>query len=259
VGWDKHLSGIYFFRLDLEVFSVSAVLAPPQVPAAVRSSRLSCGKVGKAQIFTSARESSGESRFEIRRGAPMKRLSRVELIAAAGIICVVTGLLLPSAIFHSLYRGILVLLCGSVGAGLILGTQAGNSVSLTLTSALLPSLLVPLTYIGFLVVRYAASSLVNIRSSIIWLPGVSGGYIPVEIFSPVFASVALFLWIIASSAFAASYLIVSLAALGTQPILAGLVRFYQFGEEGFARVQRLVMALVALVGAIFALWSAFNR
>jgi hypothetical protein len=36
---------------------------PPQVPAAVRSSRLSCGKVGKAQIFTSARESSGESRF----------------------------------------------------------------------------------------------------------------------------------------------------------------------------------------------------
>ena len=37
---------------------------PPQVPAAVRSSRLSCGKVGKAQIFTSARESSGESRFK---------------------------------------------------------------------------------------------------------------------------------------------------------------------------------------------------
>jgi hypothetical protein len=36
---------------------------PPQVPAALRSSRLSCGKVGKAQIFTSARESSGESRI----------------------------------------------------------------------------------------------------------------------------------------------------------------------------------------------------
>jgi hypothetical protein len=36
---------------------------PPQVPAAVPGSRLSCGKVGKAQIFTSARESSGESRF----------------------------------------------------------------------------------------------------------------------------------------------------------------------------------------------------
>src|SRR5262245_42252910 len=34
------------------------------VPAAVRSSRLSCGKVGKAQIFTSAREASGESRFK---------------------------------------------------------------------------------------------------------------------------------------------------------------------------------------------------
>ena len=36
---------------------------PPQVPAAVRSSRLSCGKVGKAQTFTSARESSGKSRL----------------------------------------------------------------------------------------------------------------------------------------------------------------------------------------------------
>src|SRR4029450_5561252 len=39
-------------------------LGPPQVPAAVRSSRLSCGKVGKAQKFTSARESSGESRLK---------------------------------------------------------------------------------------------------------------------------------------------------------------------------------------------------
>src|SRR4029077_6312776 len=38
---------------------------PPQVPAAVPSSRLSCGKVGKAQIFTSARESSGESRLGV--------------------------------------------------------------------------------------------------------------------------------------------------------------------------------------------------
>jgi hypothetical protein len=37
---------------------------PPQVPAAVRSSRLCCGKVAKAQIFTSARESSGESRIK---------------------------------------------------------------------------------------------------------------------------------------------------------------------------------------------------
>ena len=39
---------------------------PPQVLAAVRSSRLSCGKVGKAQIFMSARESSGESRLKLR-------------------------------------------------------------------------------------------------------------------------------------------------------------------------------------------------
>ena len=37
---------------------------PPQVPAAVRGSRLSCGKVGKAQMFASAREASGESRFK---------------------------------------------------------------------------------------------------------------------------------------------------------------------------------------------------
>ena len=32
---------------------------PPQVPAAVRRSRLSCGRVGKPQIFTSPGESSG--------------------------------------------------------------------------------------------------------------------------------------------------------------------------------------------------------
>src|SRR5262249_5282431 len=34
---------------------------------AVRSSRLSCGKVGKAHMFTSARESSGESRLKSHR------------------------------------------------------------------------------------------------------------------------------------------------------------------------------------------------
>ena len=46
---------------------------PPQVPAAVRSSRLSCGKVGKAQIFTSARQSSGESRIIILDGCVCRR------------------------------------------------------------------------------------------------------------------------------------------------------------------------------------------
>jgi hypothetical protein len=37
---------------------------PPKVPAAVRSSRLSCGKVGKAQNIHLSRESSGESRVK---------------------------------------------------------------------------------------------------------------------------------------------------------------------------------------------------
>jgi hypothetical protein len=48
---------------------------PPQVPAAVRSSRLSCGKVGKAQIFTSARESSGESRVKRLAASDVHRLA----------------------------------------------------------------------------------------------------------------------------------------------------------------------------------------
>ena len=36
----------------------------PEVPAAVRTSRLSCGKAGKAQIFTPDWESSGVSRLK---------------------------------------------------------------------------------------------------------------------------------------------------------------------------------------------------
>ena len=35
----------------------------PEVLVAVRTSRLSCGKAGKARIFTPVRESSGESRL----------------------------------------------------------------------------------------------------------------------------------------------------------------------------------------------------
>jgi hypothetical protein len=191
-------------------------------------------------------------------GATMKTLSRVELIGAAGIVCLVTGLLLPSAVYHTLNRGILTLLCGTMGAGLILGSQVGSSVSLLLRSALLPAVLVPLTYLGFLVVRYAASSLVHISSPVIWVPGASGGYIPIEIFSERFPIVALLLSIIALAGFVASYVIISLAALGTVPILAGLAHAYKFGEEGIATVQRLIMALVALVAAILALWSALS-
>ena len=61
---------------------------PPQVPAAVRSSRLSCGKVGKAQIFTSARESSGESRFNDRGATMTKALLLSRCGCAVGALCI---------------------------------------------------------------------------------------------------------------------------------------------------------------------------
>jgi hypothetical protein len=189
----------------------------------------------------------------------MVKFSRVELVAAATITCVITGLLLPSAIHHSLNRGILVLLLGTVGAGLILGTQSDNSVRASLTNALMPSLFIPLTYIGSLIVRYFLTLLANIDApTTIYIPGLSGGYIPVPIFGTDFGRVALFLWIIASSAFVASYLLISLAALASQPILIGADLVYRFGDKGIARVQRMVMAVVGLVGAIIILWSAFD-
>jgi hypothetical protein len=61
---------------------------PPKVPAAVRSSRLSCGKVGKAQIFTSAGESSGESRVKLLRafGEAVRRRDFIRLLGAAATL-----------------------------------------------------------------------------------------------------------------------------------------------------------------------------
>jgi hypothetical protein len=38
----------------------------PDAPVTVRTSRLSCGKAGKARIFTPVWDSSGESRFNDR-------------------------------------------------------------------------------------------------------------------------------------------------------------------------------------------------
>src|ERR1700730_17544720 len=171
--------------------------------------------------------------LEIRLGEVM--VSRVELVAAAAIISVVVGLLLPSAVHQSLNRGILVLLCGTIGAGLVLGTQTDNSVRRTLTNALLSALLIPVTYIAFLIVRYYVSLISDITAPIIYLPGPSGAAFPVAIFGPSFAKTALILFIIASCTFVASYLLISLAALAAKPILVGTQSVYQFGDEGVAK------------------------
>ena len=45
----------------------------PEVLVAVRTSRLSCRKAGKARIFTPVRESSGESRLRTKSRSAIER------------------------------------------------------------------------------------------------------------------------------------------------------------------------------------------
>ena len=58
----------------------------PDAPVAVRTSRLSCGKAGKARIFTPVWDSSGESRLNRLREhlyIPVKKKNRKQIEADA--------------------------------------------------------------------------------------------------------------------------------------------------------------------------------
>ena len=69
--------------------------------AAVRSSRLSCGKVGKAQIFTSARESSTSS--QPWRERPQIILSLFDWVVAGIVVASCIGLLVIAGLFCEAY------------------------------------------------------------------------------------------------------------------------------------------------------------
>lgn len=184
-------------------------------------------------------------------------MSRVELVAAATITSVLVGLLLPTAVHHSLNRGILVFLCGTIGAGLILGLQSDNSVGKTLINTLWPSVFIPVTYVAFLFVRYLVSLAPRVGTPVVFLPGASSAEIPVEAFGPEFSKTVLVIFSIASVSFVAAFFLISLVTLASRPILIGITHIYSFGGEGITRVQRLVVAITGLVSAVIMLWAAF--
>jgi flagellar biosynthesis component FlhA len=79
----------------------------------------------------------------------MKVSSLAERTAAASVVAIVAGLVLPMAAFHSLGRAILAWLTLSLLIGLLLGTKAQVPIKKAVAVALMPSVLVPVTYAGF--------------------------------------------------------------------------------------------------------------
>ncbi len=170
-----------------------------------------------------------------------------ERIAAAGVVALVAGLLLPHAASASVSRAILIWFPFSVLVGLLLGASARVSLRAAIKQALLPALLLPLAIAGHFLVRYLA----DWSKSPDQLPheGPEFSAVSLDVLSPV---VLVLLAIILVLVFAATLLVVSLASIGKRPLILSIVRAYKLGPDGFDRAKNTVIALAGLLSAVAA-------
>jgi hypothetical protein len=176
--------------------------------------------------------------------------THAERTAAAGVVAVVAGLILPHAALHSLDRAIFVWLMFSVLVGLLLGAKTKIQTRAAVHQALLPSALLPITYAGFWLLRFLAD-----WSKTGFVPryglGLSG--VSLDLSSPAVLGVAFVILLIL---FCATLLVMSLSSIGTRPIVLSLVRANRLGPEGFDRMKRIVVSISGLAAALAALWLA---
>jgi hypothetical protein len=176
-----------------------------------------------------------------------------ERTAAASVVAVVAGLVLPMAALGSLGRAILAWLVFSLLIGLLLGTKSQVPIKKAVAAALLPSALVPLTYAVFWFVRFLGDW------SKLGAPprfglGLSGQ--PLDIASPVVLTVSL---VILAILFGATLLVVSLASIGKRPLIFSIVQANRLGPEGFERAQKIVLAVAGLAAVVSSVWLAVGN
>ena len=179
--------------------------------------------------------------------------ARVEAVATACLVALISGVLLPKALFVSLDRAILVWLVAQIACGLIIGAVT-QSIRKLLISSILPSAALPIAYCGFLVVRWlidlAKDSSAGFNIPIFGGSGV--GFGPPNLLSlTILAALALV-------AFLSSYVLILVSAFASRPIQRGIVGLYSFGPDGIRRVQLLLVGLVAVISSLVLLWGAFG-
>jgi preprotein translocase subunit SecG len=173
-----------------------------------------------------------------------------ERAAAACVVAVIAGLVLPMAALNSLGRAILAWLMFSLLIGFLLGTKSQVPVKKVVAVALLPSALVPLTYAAFWLVRFLGDwSKLGVAPQ--FGLGLSGQLLDVT--SPVVLTVSLVILVIL---FIATLLVVSLASVGKRPLVLSIAQANKLGPDGFEHAQKVVLAVVGLAAVVSSVWLA---
>ena len=170
-------------------------------------------------------------------------------VSAALIIAFIGGLLLPKAAWVGLDRGLIVWLVICIATGVILSNLRQRKFKMSM----LASFTFILALIGYYLVRWLISRIINIEAASIEIPFGSGE--SVDLLDPtgfpyLFILLALF-WI------GTTITVITTASSGRLLIEAAL-KLYAFGPEGLERVRKIILALAGIISAILVLWAAFG-
>lgn len=178
-------------------------------------------------------------------------LSTSERIAAASVVALITGLLLPQASVQNLDRAILFWSIASVFVGTIIGQPTDTGILKLIKRSLLPSLLMPAAFLGYIIVRVAVNVAKSGDPTNFSITIFSGTQIDL-LSSTVIASLCV-AWLLG---LVATLLLIVLASVGSRPIIAGLARLYEAGPDSVNRATKLLVAATGCIAAAVALWVA---
>jgi len=175
----------------------------------------------------------------------------IEQRALACLVGIIGGLLILRAAVQSVDRALLVLLLTCALSGIVLGGRRVRLTGSILGSSLLVAVLFSITAITYLAVRILAGALADVQ-----IPLFSGISLRRE--ALLTDTNQLVLLAFAVVLFVAAFIITSVSAFASRPLLAGVAKLFAVGPEAVERANKIIIALTATVAALFALWLAFG-
>jgi len=171
-----------------------------------------------------------------------------EQLAASCVVSIMAGLVLPGILATTnLERAIAFWFASCILVGLIVG-QYDNTIKLRI-KALIPSIFLNASWFLYILVRAAADMIKGKQAFAILFQSTSVN-VSMDIY------VLFLLFFLCLTACIATWVLVLLSAKGNVPISRMLSHLYDFGPDGINRINKILIALMAVVTAFYALWSS---
>lgn len=172
--------------------------------------------------------------------------------AAAAVVMIIAGLLIPKAADSSFDRAALVWLTGCIVSGVI-GSNIrpvsflGGARFSVIFGALLCASLVVYYYLQWLVGR-----MLNIGSDkvLIYFYGGLIDFADPKML-PLAGQLLLVLWVVTA-------IVITFAIVSGRMLNAAAISLYDFGPDGLNRVHKIILTVMGIVASIIALWAAFG-